>query len=555
MLVSTIGLTKTITVTYRKTPVTLGRENFTAAQVNEQLNRILSAEVFQNSKALSQFLKFVVEEVLAGNGRQLKEYIIGINVLSKKPGFNPQTDPIVRIHAGRLRRTLNEYYTGQGQEDPILITIPKGTYAPEFVDNLNGTDEDTGADEFVPEETGAKRTTVAVFPFKNNSINASTSGFFEDGLGDHLSTELSRYPELSVVSYYSCRSFAERATDIKEAGLLLDAKFIVTGTVQSNGEMLRVRVQLILSETREQLWAHSFEKKSTVSDLFEIQDDIVQQVISQIAGHYGVIFRTVAKIPSSKNIEDLKIFDAIFWYYHYVNDVREDIFHKAIKAMRNSVQIAPEYALGWAVLGEIYIGGHFMGYKSAGVENIVEEAITCGKKSKKLDPFCQHAYQTLGLGYLFQGNRNEAMRTINEWSRIKHKSAGIMGGIGFCLICCGEYEEGIKMLDQSVHLNPYYQWWFNGGMSFYYFKKAEYTDAIYWAEKLNQPHVPWELIMKTASLAEMDCMDEAEECCTELKQKFPFLTEYIDLYLNAFIQDKSLTDHIKDALIKASFNK
>jgi TolB-like protein/Tfp pilus assembly protein PilF len=528
----------------------LNRNNYTSAEVKEQLNRILAAEVFQNSKVLSQFLTFVVEEVLSGNGKQLKEYIIGLNVLSKKANFNPQTDPIVRIHAGRLRRTLNEYYNGTGKDDPIQITIPKGTYAPEFI-NPRSPESGMPIEYAEPADVIEKKTTIAVFPFKNNSTDA-TSAFFEDGLGDHLSTELSRYPELSVVSYYSCRKIAERASDVKEAGLLLDSKFIVTGTVQSSGEELRVRVQLILCETGEQLWGYSFERKSTISDLFSIQDDIVQRVISQIAGHYGVIFRTVSKIPSAKNIEDLKILDAIFWYYHYVNDVREDIFHKAIHAMRNSIQIAPEYALGWAVLGEIYIGGHFMGYRAENVVDMVEEALVCGKKAKKLDPLCQHAYQTMGLAYLFQQNRPEALKTINDWSRLKHKAAGIMGGMGFCLICCGEYEEGIKMLEESVHLNPYYQWWFNGGMSFYYFKKAEYADAIYWAEKMNQPQVAWEMIIKTASHVEMNNLEEAKKYASNLARNYPFANSHLELYINAFLQDKSLTRQLHQAVLKAS---
>ena len=64
--------------------------------------------------------------------RDLKEYTIGVQALKKEADFNPQIDSIVRIHAGRLRRVLKEYYYEEGKDDPIVISIPKGSYAPNF---------------------------------------------------------------------------------------------------------------------------------------------------------------------------------------------------------------------------------------------------------------------------------------------------------------------------------------------------------------------------------------------------------------------------------------
>ncbi len=527
-------------------------ENFTSNQVNEQLDRILSAEIFQNSKTLTQFLRFVVEETLQGRARDLKEYTIAVKVLAKKSGFNPQADPVVRIHAGRLRRNLNEYYIGAGKDDEIVISIPKGTYIPEFNSrSVSGSPAISFSDNH--NHVIRKKPTIAVLPFRNNSPAPANNNavFFEDGLSDQLSTELARYSELSVVSYYSCRSIADRITDVREAGLVLDAKYILTGSVQSNAKQLRVRVQMVVSETREQLWAGSYERKSTVLDLFEIQDDIVTKVLSQVTGYYGAIFRDITKIPPNTNIEDLKIYDAIFWYYHFVNETNEDIYHKAIAAMRHAVAIGPEYALGWAVLGEIFVAGYFMGYNTAGVNDPLAESITCGRKAVKLDPLCQHGYQTLGLAYLFSQNKAETLRIVNEWTKIKPSASGIMGAMGFFLICCGEYEQGMKMMDESIQLNPYYQWWFNGGISFYYYYKEQYEEAIYWAEKINMPHIPWEWLFKTASLAELNRMDEAQRCCTQIKTHFPFLVDMMDVYVNAFMLDKVLTKKIREALRKA----
>ncbi|HOX81755.1 MAG TPA: hypothetical protein PLJ60_19755 [Chryseolinea sp.] len=525
-----------------QTPSTISEQDITA-----QLQRVLSFPAFTNSVLLSAFLKFVVDEKLAGREKELKEYTIGIKVLSKKMTYDPQTDATVRIHAGRLRRTLNEYYDGPGISDPIFISIPKGAYIPMFdYKKLNPVIPNAAL------ETPAlqHKPTIAVLPFRVlNEENVHPT--FADSLGDHISTELTSFSELLVVSYFSTSKLSSEITDFKEAGRMLGAKYILTGSVQSDSTHLRIRVQLIQTESQQQIWTNSYEHEKTASSLFKIQDDVVRHVVNQIGGYYGIIFREAAKIPPAARVEDLKIYDAIFWYYHMVNNQTEEVFLKAKAAMEYSVKLDPAYALGWAILGETYVAGFFKGYQS-NIDQPLENAVQCAKTSLRIDPLCQHAYQTLGLAHLFLHQREACLKVAEQWMKLKPKAAGIAGGIGFCLICAGEYERGFKLLDDSIQLNPYYQWWLNGGLSFYYFQKKEYEDALYWAEKMNMPDVPWELLMKAASLAEMNNLAEANEHIIKMKQRFPELMDSIKPYLGAFLQSEQLVDSLYSAILKTT---
>ena len=103
---------------------------FLAEEINDQIKRILNSPGFRNSPTLSRFLSFVVSEAKLGHQQQIKEYSIAVNVLNRPPDFKPQDDAVVRIHAGRLRRALSEYYLIEGIHDPIIIHIPKGGYIP-----------------------------------------------------------------------------------------------------------------------------------------------------------------------------------------------------------------------------------------------------------------------------------------------------------------------------------------------------------------------------------------------------------------------------------------
>jgi eukaryotic-like serine/threonine-protein kinase len=103
--------------------------------VREQLARICKSRGFASAESLRRFLNFVVEKTLQGQGSQLKEYLIGVDVFDRGEKFDPRLDSIVRVQGSKLRSKLREYYEVSGMGDPIRIDLPKGSYAPVFRTN------------------------------------------------------------------------------------------------------------------------------------------------------------------------------------------------------------------------------------------------------------------------------------------------------------------------------------------------------------------------------------------------------------------------------------
>jgi Tol biopolymer transport system component len=106
--------------------------------VHLELNKILASSGFANSPRMSRFLTFVVEETLAGNSGRIKEYVIALEVFDKDDSYDPHADSTVRTEAGKLRAKLNRYYETEGRTDPLVISIPKGSYVPVFDCRQNG---------------------------------------------------------------------------------------------------------------------------------------------------------------------------------------------------------------------------------------------------------------------------------------------------------------------------------------------------------------------------------------------------------------------------------
>jgi Tol biopolymer transport system component len=105
-----------------------------APRVRLQLDRVLGSKAFADAQRAAGFLRFVVERKLEGHVDEIKESVIAVEVLGRTPSFDSRSDPIVRVEAGRLRDRLSSYYETEGGADPILISLPKGRYVPEFTE-------------------------------------------------------------------------------------------------------------------------------------------------------------------------------------------------------------------------------------------------------------------------------------------------------------------------------------------------------------------------------------------------------------------------------------
>ena len=134
-----MSLNGTMAIAQGETAVDAGRgvahsnsEGISSDLIQIELERIIASSALMCRTGIRAFLRFIVEETLAGRGDRIKAYTIGTSVLQRDETFDPQADPIVRIEASRLRRSLERYYLTAGQGDLIRIEIPKGAYVPTF---------------------------------------------------------------------------------------------------------------------------------------------------------------------------------------------------------------------------------------------------------------------------------------------------------------------------------------------------------------------------------------------------------------------------------------
>ena len=277
--------------------------------VRGQLERMLASEIFTNAGRMSRLLRYVVERTMDGDGPQLKEYVLGTDVFDRGESYDPRLDSIVRVEARRLRARLDEYYRGPGAADPVVITIPRGAYAPVFspapaVPRGDSTPE-APAPPAAPEPGPPARSlrspavlalvavvltamllagavwrragtpaaeaspaaSIAVLPFEHYSTDAADA-MTAARLTDSVTTALARLGTLSVVSRTTLSGYAGDLRPAREIARDLDADFIMESTITRDGGRLRVVTRLVNGELDRKIWVGEFDAAaSEIEDL------------------------------------------------------------------------------------------------------------------------------------------------------------------------------------------------------------------------------------------------------------------------------------------------
>jgi TolB-like protein len=273
----------------------------TSDQVRGQLDRLLASSVFANAGRMSRFLKFVVEQTLAGDGERLKEYVIGVEVFDRDAGYDPRIDAIVRVEAARLRSKLAEYYAGEGRSDAVVLSLPKGGYAA--VMKLEGH---AAAPAAVPHRlrgwlwAGVLAATatlavaawspwaatraqprVAVLPFEPYPDNA---GVEIDALAlritEGVTAELVRDGRFAVVASAAASAVTGATTRPRELAEALDADVLVQARITTSGDRITVEARAATSAERK-FWVEGF--SGSAADTHSLEREIAAAVASALS--------------------------------------------------------------------------------------------------------------------------------------------------------------------------------------------------------------------------------------------------------------------------------
>ncbi|RFB96525.1 adenylate cyclase [Rhizobium leguminosarum bv. trifolii] len=475
----------------------------TPDDIRAQLSVIISSPEFPNVGRSGAFLKYVTEEALAGRADRIKGYTIAIEVFKRSEGFK-QDDPVVRIEAGRLRRSLERYYLVAGQHDAIRIDIPKGGYAPSFVwndevadvpapnviaavaqdlhfrlQNLMPLAVGVGAGamlgvcvvalglfaHLLPGWSDAPLShggpTLVVAPFADLGEGPQTE-LYAAGLTEELLTVLPRFKEVQVFGRETSKTLPPGVAASQVRGEL-GARFLLAGGVRVSGERVRVTARLVDTETDKILWSDTYDDDTHTRDLFSIQSDIANKVATTVAQPYGIIAQADAVNPPP---DDIGVYSCTLGFYAYRAELTVDQHANVRNCLENAVERYPTFATGLAMLSILYLDEERFRFNTRpGTPTPVERSLSAARRGVQLDAGNTRALQALMTALFFNQQVAEAFKVGEQALKMNPNDTELLGEFGTRVAQSGQWERGAALLDRALELNP-------GGGGYYHGMRA-----------------------------------------------------------------------------------
>lgn len=510
------------------------------SQVDQQLERILASRDFRASDKLSAFLRFVVEETLAGRGDRIKGYTVATEVFGRPPDFDPAADPVVRIQAGRLRRRLDTYYHTAGADDPLVVEIPKGHYAAAFSMRDFAAVADPAA---VRQSSTSTRPTIAVLPF--TCIGGSEKAeSLADGISEELTVGFTRFMSLAVIARQSTLVYRETTASIESVSEDLGVRFIVTGSVRRLDDTIRVATQLTDAADSVQLWAETMEVDLSTTGMREIEDRVTTNVLARIGDEVGAIPRQLAQEAPTKEPESLTVYEATLSFYRYNYHTDSNSYERTVAALEAAVKEEPDYALAWAQLAEMYTDSAQLGYE--GPESPLMKARTYANLAINLDATCQQAHATLAYVHFALGEHEAAIASAEKAIELNPNSSYQVATAAFWMGLAGELERAREFINNAERLNPHGPGWLRLVPLLWYLDAGDVDAALEEARQFRSPNLAWGPLLRASSAALSKDLPVAVASYRELQALFPEVAEDPEDYIRAFVH----FDRHLDALLK-----
>ena len=516
----------------------------------QQLERICSSNELRTKKRICQLLRYLVKESIAGRSDQLKGYTIGLEVFSRDKDFNPELDPIVRIQAGRLRRSLDNYYLNEGKNDSIRFSIPKGNYIPTFLPQEASQLQSIEQQE-KPEErsfTSSTNPSIAVLPFINLTGNPERE-FFVQGFAEELSIELTRYEDFHVIGYRIPSGHKHDIYNDKKEIQRLGAHFVIDGSVRKDEHQVKISIKLIDTYTCEHLWAEQFKLDLTPANLIAIQEEIARESVTTIASEYGIIFQKLSKESRKKAPKELNTYEAMLAFYYYNSVLSSESFLNALTSLQLAIEREPDCVPALAMLADLYFSCYTLDLP--GIENPLEKGAELIKKAIDLDPGNQLTQIIYAYLHFLRGDKPSFINTIENAIQLNPSSIFRLGAIGFLLCLYGEWERGKSFLDDVMNLNPTFPNWYYGPLTCYYYRTKDYKLANEEALKFNMENNFWGPMLRAACLGQLKRKDESTQDLNDLLNLRPDFRDRGKYLISRYVKEEELVDHIVEGLKKA----
>lgn len=302
-----------------------------------------------------------------------------------------------------------------------------------------------------------------------------------DGLTEEITTGLSRFSYLFVISRNSTRKLEGRSVDIRQVGQELGARYIIEGAVRKGGSKVRVNVQAVDARTGTHVWAETFDCNHSDADVFAIQDEITDQVVATIADQYGVLARSMAAPTGLKAPEELTPYEAVLRFFLYQQRVSAEDHLPTRTALERAVALQPGNADAWAALAMVLLDEdrHMFNPRP----NALDRTLQAAQCAVAADPASQLANYALAQAHYFRGDIGAFRAAAERAIGLNRRDGSTMAMLGILFGYSGDWERGVELTTRAMALNPHHPGWYRFSTFFNEYRQGHYAEALAIAQR------------------------------------------------------------------------
>jgi adenylate cyclase len=391
------------------------------------------------------------------------------------------------------------------------------------------------------------RLSIVVLPFADLSEDR-TQQYFADGITDDLTTELSRLPDMFVISRNTAFVYRDKPVDTKQIAPDLSVRYVLEGSVRRAGSRVRINVKLIDAEADAHVWAQRFD--SQLSDLFELQDEITSGIVGAIEPQLLKFERDRITSRPQHSEDAYEFYQRGMWHlYQYC---KEDSI-EAQASFRRALAIDPQYPHATAFLAIAVCNAAYLGWVKDAARNYAE-AYELAERAVSLNARYPAAHFSLGLVCMWTSRSDRARAAFREAINLNPSYAAAHVLLGQMYLYSGQPEEALGLAERGIRLSPrdprLFMWL--PALAGAHYQLRHYGEAVEVGRRSWNLNRNWPAGLRyvAAGLAQLGRTEEAQAALDDLRPLNADLA-FVESNLRRLYNDRGPVDHILDGLRKA----
>lgn len=390
------------------------------------------------------------------------------------------------------------------------------------------------------------RPSIAVLPFDNFSGDPVHERL-ADGITEDIITDLARHKALFVIARNSTFTYKGKPVRVADAAGELGVRYVVEGSIQVDGDAVRITTQLIDARDETHIWAERYDRP--LDGVFAVQDEIRMAIVNALVGYDGRISAATRETARRKPPESLTAYDNYLLGMEHKHSFTEEDIGKAIRYLEEAIALDPGFARAHLGLAWAHNIAAMNGWGDSGQHMRVFADETM--KALALDDRDAETYTALMLIRSSQGDLAGARKARDTALELGSGNADVLLLVAWNAMVFSDKQESeilVERAKRAMRLNPRYPDWYTYALCDVQYFAHQYEDAIATAAAA-QEQIRGTLMSAALSHAQLGHEVETRASVQALLAAFP------DFSGNAYAEATGFSgpalDHLRDGIAKA----